>query len=83
MSYNDLENNCFVQELNFVNLYKNGVDKVSACMIAFHLPEEIAKYKLTTMNLEMITSDAYINGLASAVKLMKEYVKEDKTSFRR
>ncbi len=83
MSYNELENNCFVQELNFVKLYKSGVDKVSACMMAFHLPEEAAKFKLSTMNLEMITSEAYINGLTSAVKLMNEYVTEDRTPLRR
>lgn len=83
MSYNELERNFFVQELKFINLCKEGKDKLSACMEAFDADPIKAQDILSRLNMEEITSESYIKKLEKTVELLKEYVSKEETPFRR
>ncbi len=84
MSYNELENNFFIQELNFIDLYKKGVDPLLAFMRAFNVDDvEYAKKLLATMNMEEKTSAAYIEKLKQTITFIKENVVKEEPKLRR
>ncbi len=80
-----IKDNYFVKEYKFVKLVKYEHKNILvSCEVAFDLDQKTAIDKLKTMNLDVILSDKYELGLASAVKLIKEQARRKETkTFKR